>query len=1145
MLFRVSRPLLVGGLLAYFSPDESNSTDLTYAYIYAFGIVITSLITMILQHSGFEKNFLYAVKIRVACRSIIFRKALCLSQKSLSDTSSGEIINLITNDASRFDLSATTIHYIWIGPLITIVVTYFLWQEIGVSSLIGVSVLLFCIPLQQWLGKKMSEYSLKTVKITDKRICLINEIISGIHIIKMYTWEKSFTKLIENTRKKEIKQIRSTLILGFLNYSFQVVQSKFLLLTSIVSFMLLGNNISIRKVFVVIALFSILVQPMTRYFSRGLIQLAELKMSLKRLQNFMLLEEKDSEIPNILKSAKPLKIEAIESDNITDNIDVKKNTKSLNGVSIVISNATAKWTDNQTSNTLENINLNIIPGSLVAIIGPVGAGKSSLIQAILRELPLSEGKISVRGIVSYASQEPWLFAGSVQQNILFGLPMDKERYKQVISVCELKTDFKQFPHGDRTLVGERGITLSGGQRARINLARAIYKQADIYLLDDPLSAVDTRVGRHLFEKCIKDYLKEKTCVLITHQVQYLTEVGQIILMDNGSIVAEGSFQELQASDLKFTKSLGSSDNAGLNEPENDINSSLNVDLLDSNKSISSSHNDVNISGFLDVKSKKLNKSRSSGRVSINVYLSYLSASGSVIKVFFVLFCFILIQVLTTGGDYWISFWITHEHKNSTGYNNLSNDNGALSSSNLISSLLFTSSFRQVCMIVYIFIIIFTVVSIIIRCVTYVSFCARASINVHDQTFDSFIKATMFFFNTNSSGDMLNRFSKDIKIIDEILPYILMDCLQLLMLLLGVIFIVGYFNIYLMVPTFIMFVIFYYIRIFYLPTSKSIKRLEGDTLSPVLAHIKETLQGISTIRACKAEQILINEFDKHQDLNSSAYELYVCANQAFGFWLDLVCIIYICIVVFSSFTVEKDNHGGDIGLTITQIITLTGIIQWGIRQLTFLENLMISVERVLEYKDLPQDADFQSSSKKIPPKGWPFLGKIEFRNFSLRYNLDSPYVLKNLSVQIQPTEKVGIVGRTGAGKSSFIGAMFRFALNEGSILIDDIEIHDLGLHDLRSKFSIIPQEPVLFTGTMRTNLDPFDEYPDLVLWNALDEVELKSVVESLPAGLNSKISAFGSNFSVGQRQLLCLARAIVRNNKIIILDEATANVDPQF
>ncbi|KAF0703952.1 putative multidrug resistance-associated protein lethal(2)03659, partial [Aphis craccivora] len=309
---------------------------------------------------------------------------------------------------------------------------------------------------------------------------------------------------------------------------------------------------------------------------------------------------------------------------------------------------------------------------------------------------------------------------------------------------------------------------------------------------------------------------------------------------------------------------------------------------------------------------------------------------------------------------------------------------------------------------------------------------------------------------------------------------------LLMLFLGIIFIVGYVNIYLMVPAFIMVIIFYYLRVFYLPTSRGIKKIEGVTRSPVFAHMKETLQGITTIRSCKVEQILINEFDKHQDLHSSAWDLFICANQAFGFWLDLFCVIYIGIVIFSFFGVEKDDFGGNVGLTITQTISLTSIIQWGVRQISVLENQMTAFERVLEYTDLPQEADFRSLSKKTPPEGWPFLGKIEFRNFNLRYDLNSPYVLKNLNVQIQPMEKVGIVGRTGAGKSSFIGAMFRFALNEGSILIDNIEIHDLGLHDLRSKFSIIPQEPVLFSGTMRSNLDPFDEYPDRVLWNALDE-----------------------------------------------------------
>uniref|UniRef100_A0A2H8TSM5 Putative multidrug resistance-associated protein lethal(2)03659 n=1 Tax=Melanaphis sacchari TaxID=742174 RepID=A0A2H8TSM5_9HEMI len=875
------------------------------------------------------------------------------------------------------------------------------------------------------------------------------------------------------------------------------------------------------------------------------------------------MKKKNTQVANRSKADKAsngVRKPIIINDNDESSLNDQNDPEQLGDLGIVVSNATAKWTDAQTENSLENINLTVKPGRLVAVIGPVGAGKSSLLHAILRELPLSEGNISVRGVVSYASQEPWLFAGSVQQNILFGLPMDKERYKKVIKVCALKTDFEQFPYGDRTIVGERGVSLSGGQRARINLARAIYKPADIYLLDDPLSAVDTHVGKHLFEICIKGYLKEKTCILITHQLQYLTKVDRIVLMENANILAEGSYQELQASGLDFTKLLGSLVETTVvsdNESSSKLTSTQTLSprtILSrqvSTQSVASSNDESKLE--TQEEPIEVAETRSSGNISLTVYSSYFSAGGNVCKISFLLFMCVFTQALASGGDYWITYWVNLEEfifRNSSSVNDSiltsSDNNGTTSSTTSVISdkLLWWTISRQACVIVFAVLTFTMIISTLVRSATFVSVCMGASMNLHNKMFNAITRATMYFFNTNSSGRILNRFSKDMGAIDEMLPVALMDCIQIGLTLMGIIIVVGIVNIYLMIPTFIVAIIFYKIRVFYLSTSRSVKRLEGVTRSPVFAHLNASLQGLTTIRAFEAEQILSKEFDNHQDLHSSAWYLFISSSRAFGFWLDIVCLIYISVVTFSFLIVGNNTFGGNVGLAITQAIGLTGMFQWGMRQSAELENQMTSVERVLEYTNAPQEDALESSPERKPPTEWPMNGKITFEKFFLRYSTDSQFVIKNLNINIEPMEKVGIVGRTGAGKSSLIAALFRLAINEGNIIIDDIEIHDLGLHELRSKLSIIPQEPFLFSGTMRINLDPFNEYPDHVLWNALDEVELKSIIEDLPNGLNSKVSEGGSNFSVGQKQLVCLARAIIRNNKILILDEATANVDPQ-
>ncbi|KAF0720220.1 putative multidrug resistance-associated protein lethal(2)03659 isoform X2, partial [Aphis craccivora] len=511
---------------------------------------------------------------------------------------------------------------------------------------------------------------------------------------------------------------------------------------------------------------------------------------------------------------------------------------------------------------------------------------SSLIQAILRELPLCEGSISVSGTISYASQEPWLFNGSIQQNILFGSPMDHNRYKEVVKVCALKTDFKQLPYGDRSLVGERGVSLSGGQRARVNLARAIYKEADIYLLDDPLSAVDTHVGKHLFEKCIKDYLKEKTCILITHQIQYLSSVDQIVLMENANILAEGSYQELQSSGLDFTKLLKSSEETtdGEIDSTNVTNNSLeqlsNLSRQGSIKSIASSIDENKLNGT-QAEPVEVAETRSSGKVSHSVYLSYISAGGNAFKILFLLFICIFTQMLGTGGDYWISYWVNLEDNV---FRNMESE--SMNTKNFMTYTVSDSHWvisRQCCVIVYSVINVAMIIVVFIRCATFVSVFISTSMNLHTNMFNAITRATMYFFNTNSSAR-----------------------------------------------------------------------------SPVLGYMNASLQGLSTIRAFEAEEVLSREFDDHQDLHSSAWYIFISSTEALGFALDIICLIYITILTFSFLVVENDIFGGDVGLVITQAISLTGSLQWGIRQFAQLDNQMTSVERVLEYTNVPQEAELESS-----------------------------------------------------------------------------------------------------------------------------------------------------------------------------------------
>ncbi|KAL5236136.1 hypothetical protein ACI65C_003546 [Semiaphis heraclei] len=1140
---------MVGLIVNHFETNTSIDQNPVGVYL-AIGLISLLLIRAIMYNCVSMMIAHLSMQIRVATCDLIYNKALRLKINSLETSTTGHIINLISNDVNRFDVSLIYLPFLWIGPLETFVSIFFLWQEVGVSSVIGVGTLLIFIPLQVWLASKTSTIRLKTANRTDERVHLMNEIISGLQTIKMYTWEPFFDNLTRQLRKKEMTKIIESSYIKRILSSFFLFNTRTALFVNVFSYVLLGNYITASKVFVMTTYYNILRSSLTLVFPTGINLAAELLVSIKRFEHFLLREEKDKQPITQSKTTNLLE-KSSNGNGVTNNINGNLNdTEELSNFGIVISNATAKWSDTQTDNTLDNINLSVKPGRLAAIIGPVGAGKSSLIQAILRELPLSEGNISVRGVVSYASQEPWLFAGSIKQNILFGSPMDKDRYKQILQVCALKTDLEQLMFGDRTIVGERGVSLSGGQRARISLARAIYKKADIYLLDDPLSAVDTRVGKHLYEKCIRNYLKEKTCILVTHQIQYLINVDQIVLMENAKVIKEGSYQELQTPGLDFTKLLESStvtevshnNESKMDKPSND-NMARSISYIRQESALSNtSSTEENKFSNITAEPVEVAETRSSGNIPFKVYMSYIFAGGHLCKVICLILICIITQVLASSGDYWITYWVNlEEHIFSTTkpftHSNSTTDDSSVESMQWIVS-------RTTCVIVFAALTILIILATLVESTLLVSVCTTASTNLHNKMFSAITRSTMNFLNKNPSGRILNRFSKDIGLIDEILPNVLVDVIQIGLMVIGMFVVVGIVNPYLTIPTVIVMMFFFKIRYVYMTTTRNIKRLEGVTRSPIYTHVNASIQGLTTIRSFEVETILSKEFAMHQDLHSSAWYLFITLSRAFGFWLDIVCLLFISIVTFYFIFIDNDTYGGNIGLAITQAIGLTSLFQWVIRQSAELENQMTSVERVLEYSNVPQESALESPPDKKPSKIWPHEGQIEFKKFYMRYDPDAPFVLNDLNVNIAPAEKIGIVGRTGAGKSSLIAALFRLAVNEGNIIIDGVEIHDLGLHDLRSKISIIPQEPVLFSGTMRNNLDPFDEYPDHVLWKALDEVELKYIVEDLPNGLNSKMSEGGSNFSVGQRQLVCLARAIIRNNKILVLDEATANVDPQ-
>ncbi|XP_014227213.1 probable multidrug resistance-associated protein lethal(2)03659 [Trichogramma pretiosum] len=1100
-LVKTTQPIILANLLKYFSGKVG--VDRTQAYYWASGIVLGVALSCIINHPVYQGLMHMGMKIRVACCSLIYRKILRISKSAIEgDTSVGQMVNLLSNDVNRLDYSVFSLHYIWITMIQTALVSYLLYREVNLAAVGGVFTMLLFIPVHGCYGKLSSYFTLKFSFKTDERLRLTNEIISGVKVIKMYAWEKPFSFLVDKAREKEVKVIRNNLMMSEICWSFESYIPRVCLFVTILAYILFGNTIDAEKVYLVTAYYNVLRTSLYRMFPLGIKECAEAFVSVKRLQKFLVSDEVQANASNI------------------SYVSAEAN----DGVAVSLKNVTAKWKADAKHEALSHVNLDVKLGSLTAIVGQVGSGKTTLLHALLNEMPHVEGDIKIAGKMSYASQEAWIFASTVRQNITFSLPFNKERYDKVIEVCQLKRDLELLPYGDSTLVGERGINLSGGQCARVNLARAIYQEADIYLLDDPLSAVDSHVGRGIFEKCIKSFLKGKTVVLVTHQFHYLKNVDHIVILGDGEIQAQGSATELLDSALDLAKMIRKENDKGSDAVDDVIDPPVNKE----NGTAKPAAAAAAVAAKSEEEEDEEEESRTRGNITAKTYLQYFGAAKNVFLVLMVYVVSIMCQVMSSGADYFISYWVNYEEKEAN--NTLSAVEGdPLQGRGWFIYVLGSMT-------------IGTMVLTLLQAYIFFDMCMRISRNLHAALFDSICHTSMAFFNANPIGRILNRFSKDMGIVDTRVPQTIIDVTQISLYTIAVLGIIASVNPWFLLPAAALGTLAYFFRTFYMSGSRSIKRLEGITRSPVFNHLSASIQGISTIRALRAQEVLTKEFDSHQDLHSSAWFLFFSGSRAFGFYIESIYLIFTASVVFTLVAVNDVALAGSAGLVITQCILLTGMLQWGVRQTAELENQMTSVERVLEYTKLPQEPALESSENK-PPEKWPASGRIEFNDVTLTYGSQKKAALRHLTFCVEPNEMVGIVGRTGAGKSSLLNALFRLADLEGEIKIDGLDTSKISLRDLRSKISIIPQEPVLFGGTLRTNLDPFEEYADNELWRALEDVELKGTLDS-DLGLEMRVMEGGTNFSVGQRQLLCLARAIVRNNKILVLDEATANVDPR-
>ncbi|XP_064091164.1 LOW QUALITY PROTEIN: multidrug resistance-associated protein 1-like [Macrobrachium nipponense] len=1124
MLYLLSKVfvLFMPQMLSLLIDFASNKNEPTWhGFVYCGVLLLVSMLTTVIKNLFYYKDQIIMLQLKTSLMAAVYRKAMRLSTSARTRYTIGEITNLMSLDSQRVSDTVFFLNHVWGGPMIISIVLYLLWQILGPPVLAGVGILVLLVPVNSVIANKIKVFLLRKMKLQDKRIKMLTEIISGIKVLKLYAWEVAFEKRVELVRKEEIMSLvgRPTLEAAV---SFIWLTTPYLVaLSTFTTYLLVSdkNILDAQTVFVSISLYNIMQSPLQQLPS-VLAQCIQAKVSLERLDNFFHASEVDC-------------------------LAVQKDDSTTYAVAVKGGNFMWDSGDCLDGWQLKSIDLEIGYGQLVAVVGPVGAGKSSLISALLGDINKRSGSVIMNGKVSYIPQQPWLWSGSAKENIVWGSEPTKNWYTSVVMACALSEDFDTFVAGDQTEIGDKGVNLSGGQRQRVCIARAVACDADIILLDDSLSAVDSSVSRQIFKNVIgpQGLLKEKTRLFVTHSLSLLQEVDMIVVMQDGCIVEKGTYMQLlgdefshyliQNGSVSFsvgTEVSGQTHRAlrappSHQEGQDKIGSEVRKeDTLDIVKGGHSSfitpkrsQSDFNL-GKTITQIEDVNI----GKVKWDVYLYYASSVGLVLSLIPPV-VFSVAQAFQVGGNIWLSKWSDNNSMN-VGTNKLG--------SSRMGFLIGYSMFGLGQAVLY-----------YIGSLSIWLGCLRAGMHLHHKLLTSVLHLPMLFFDSNPVGRIMNRFNADIGALDTQLPSTISSSIACLTQVFATLLVIIGSNPIVAAVVIPIMMFYYSIHSVYIPTSRQLRRLQSVAKSPVFSHVIESLQGVVTIRAFGKVNVMQEELHKKQDNANRTSLANVACDRWLEFRLEFIGNMITFAAALFSVAMRDSLSPGIVGLSITYALNVTVTLNWLVRMSSAVAANIVCVERIKQYVDEPTESTFQSVEHHSASPWWPQCGFVAFKGYSTCYRPGLSDVLHDISFSVSPGEKVGIVGRTGAGKSSLTMALFRILEgNEGSIEIDGVNIATMSLHDLRSRLTVIPQEPVLFGGNLRVNLDPSNIYREEELWRALDLSHLGSFVRTMPNRLDTVVDENGSNLSIGQKQLVCLARALLRKSKILVLDEATAAVD---
>ncbi|GAB2265123.1 Multidrug resistance-associated protein 7 [Dionaea muscipula] len=1076
-------PLLLN---AFIEVAEGNQSFKYEGYLLAISLFFSKSLESLSQRQWYFRSRLIGLKVRSLLTAAVYRKQLRLSNAARIMHSSGEIMNYVTVDAYRVGEFSFWFHQTWTTSIQLCLALVILFHAVGLATIASLVVIVLTVLGNTPLAKLQHKFQSKLMVAQDERLKATTEALVNMKVLKLYAWETHFKNVISNLRKVEEKWLSAV--------QFRKAYNSFLFWTSpvLVSAATFGAcyflNIPLRasNVFTFIATLR-LVQDPIRVIPDVIAAVIQARVAFVRIVKFL-------ETPDLQN----------------ETVRKKGNIRSSNHA-ITMKSANLSWEDNSTRPTLRNITLQVTPGEKMAVCGEVGSGKSTLLAAVLGEVPNIEGTVEVYGKIAYVSQTAWIQTGTIRDNVLFGSTMDDERYQETLERCSLVKDLELLPYGDLTEIGERGVNLSGGQKQRIQLARALYQDADIYLLDDPFSAVDAHTATSLFNEYVMGALSGKTVLLVTHQVDFLPAFDYVVLMSDGEILKVAPYHELLVSSQEFMdlvnahkETAGAERLAEVTTTERDTNPGKGIQRTNAQTK------------YRGPKGDRLTKQeeREVGDAGLKPYIQYLNQNKG--------YLFFSMAALSH-----ITFVAGQIAQNSWMAANVNNPN--------------VSTLRLI--VVYLIIGFSSMFVLLSRSLSTVALGLHSSKSIFSQLLTSLFRAPMSFYDSTPLGRILSRVSSDLSIVDLDVAFGLVFAVGATTNAysnLGVLAVITWQVLIVSIPVIYAAIC---LQRYYFATAKELMRINGTTKSLVASHLAESIAGAVTIRAFQEEDRF---FAKNLDLidtNASPFFHTFASNE----WLiqrletlsaTVLSSAALCMVLLPPGTFSS----GFIGMALSYGLSLNMSLVMSIQNQCTIANYIISVERLHQYMHIPSEAPEVIDGNR-PPQNWPAVGKVEIQDLQIRYRPDTPLVLRGISCTFQGGDKIGIVGRTGSGKTTLIGALFRLVEPAGGrIIVDGVDICSIGLHDLRSRCGIIPQDPTLFNGTVRYNLDPLSQHTDLEIQEVLEKCQLREAVQEKVKGLDSLVVEDGSNWSMGQRQLFCLGRALLRRSKILVLDEATASID---